>query len=135
MHRSLDPTRERTPITGPPRGCRGGPGTRAPVSPQQAPLTMDNTLKSAIPDPRVPVRYEFKGPIYRSFMEQAKRVPQARALVSRHEHFTYAELDEISSRVAAYLKHRGVGRGHTVVIFSDRNPALVAAMLGVLKAG
>jgi amino acid adenylation domain-containing protein len=96
---------------------------------------MSDIPKSAIPDPRTAIRFEFQGPIYRAFLEQVKRVPQARALVSQHEHLNYAELDEISSRVAGYLKHRGVGRGNTVVVFSDRNPALVAAMLGVLKAG
>jgi amino acid adenylation domain-containing protein len=91
--------------------------------------------KCTIPDPRSPLRFEFKGPIYLPFMEQAARVPQSKAIVYREECCTYAELDEISSRLADYLRRQDIGVGDTVVLFSNRNSALVYAILGVLKSG
>jgi amino acid adenylation domain-containing protein len=47
----------------------------------------------------------------------------------------YAQLDERSSRIAAFLQGQGVRRGDRVGIFALRSPDAVAAMLGVLKAG
>ncbi len=44
-------------------------------------------------------------------------------------------MDEISDRLALVLSRRGIGVGSTVALLSDRNPALVFAMLGVLKSG
>src|SRR4051794_5215407 len=96
---------------------------------------MGSLPNSQLPDPRAPLHFDFKGPIYRAFREQVEQRPHASALISRHESCTYAELDEISNRLASCLQQQGIQRGHVVVLFSDRNPALVYGMLGVLKSG
>ena len=48
---------------------------------------------------------------------------------------TYAELDAMSSRVAARLATRGVARGDLVGVWMRRSTDLHVAILGILKAG
>ncbi|RSD09445.1 amino acid adenylation domain-containing protein [Amycolatopsis eburnea] len=63
----------------------------------------------------------------------ARRTPDATALLFEAEAVTYAELDARANGVAALLT--GVPAGRIVAICLDRGPDLVAAILGVLKAG
>ncbi len=88
-----------------------------------------------LPDPRLPLSLQPQGPIHWAFQTQAVRTPQACAVVSRHQQCTYRELEEISNRLASYLGQSGIGPGHSVVLYAGRNPALIYAMLGVLKSG
>ncbi|MDB5370363.1 MAG: non-ribosomal peptide synthetase, partial [Roseomonas sp.] len=71
------------------------------------------------------------------FRAEAQRRPSAIAL--RHAGggaLTYAELDDASDRVAAYLAGAGgIARGALVGIAAAREPALIAGILGILKAG
>lgn len=55
--------------------------------------------------------------------------PATKTRVSR------ARVDEISARVYAYLKHKGIGRESRVMICLPRGEFPFLAMLGVLKAG
>ncbi|MGW6962107.1 amino acid adenylation domain-containing protein, partial [Streptomyces chartreusis] len=48
---------------------------------------------------------------------------------------SYGELDADSDLVAAYLRERGVGRGDRVAVRMERSIGLIAALLGVWKAG
>ncbi|MFD0201595.1 MULTISPECIES: non-ribosomal peptide synthetase [Saccharothrix] len=48
---------------------------------------------------------------------------------------TYPELDTRAGRIAALLRAHGVGRGSAVALCLPRTPDLVAAVLGVWKAG
>ncbi|HEV2735528.1 MAG TPA: condensation domain-containing protein, partial [Longimicrobiaceae bacterium] len=66
---------------------------------------------------------------------QARRTPDAVALVAGEARVTFAELDRESRRVARFLRSAGVGPEARVGIFLERSPALVAALLGVLRAG
>jgi len=65
---------------------------------------------------------------------QAVRRPDAPAVVSRDERLTYAELEEQSNRLARLLREAGVRRGDRVCLLMPKTPAVVVAMLGVLKA-
>ncbi|MEU4086737.1 amino acid adenylation domain-containing protein [Streptomyces aureus] len=47
----------------------------------------------------------------------------------------YAELDEQSDRICAFLRARGIGPSATVVVRLERTPLWPAALLGILKAG
>ncbi|MEV0135513.1 amino acid adenylation domain-containing protein [Dactylosporangium sp. NPDC050688] len=49
--------------------------------------------------------------------------------------WTYAELDRAAGRIAAALRARGAGPGAVVGVHLRRSRRLVAALLGVLKAG
>ncbi|MFC0212778.1 amino acid adenylation domain-containing protein, partial [Paenibacillus chartarius] len=48
---------------------------------------------------------------------------------------TYAELNRHAEQWAAVLKQAGAGRGSLVAIVADASVELIAAMLGILKAG
>ncbi|WP_154814445.1 non-ribosomal peptide synthetase [Actinophytocola xinjiangensis] len=48
---------------------------------------------------------------------------------------TYRQLDDRAARIAARLTAAGVGREDVVGVHLDRSPDLVAALLGVLRAG
>jgi len=48
---------------------------------------------------------------------------------------SYAQLDQLSNRIARFLVGRGLRRGDVVALFHDKSPAAFAAMLACLKAG
>jgi amino acid adenylation domain-containing protein len=74
-------------------------------------------------------------PIFRAFLEQAQRAPDAACLEWAEGVCSYGELEHISRRLALCLRARGIGPGHSVAIVAERGPALVYAMLGALRAG
>jgi amino acid adenylation domain-containing protein/non-ribosomal peptide synthase protein (TIGR01720 family) len=69
------------------------------------------------------------------FAEQAKRRPDAVALVSEDASLSYAELDRQSNRIAQYLAEHGVKPESRVAVCLPRSTELVVAILGILKAG
>jgi amino acid adenylation domain-containing protein len=66
---------------------------------------------------------------------QAKRTPDAIAVVMGKEQISYRALDERASQLANYLQQRGVGPETLVGVFLERSIDMVVALLGVLKAG
>ncbi|MEV7939326.1 amino acid adenylation domain-containing protein [Kitasatospora sp. NPDC088264] len=73
--------------------------------------------------------------VHHRFAEQACRAPSAIAVGAGERLLSYAELDERANRLAHYLVEHGVARGVPVVLSMERDPLLLVAMLGVLKAG
>ncbi|WP_447009228.1 non-ribosomal peptide synthase/polyketide synthase [Saccharothrix hoggarensis] len=69
------------------------------------------------------------------FAEQARRTPDATALVFRGTALTFAELDARTNRLAHHLLARGAGPERTVAVKLPRSADLVVAVLAVLKAG
>jgi amino acid adenylation domain-containing protein len=65
----------------------------------------------------------------------ARERPGAVAVAGEEGGLTYAELDAQASRIAHCLAARGVGRGALVGLCLPRGPALVAALVGILRAG
>ncbi|HEX6910974.1 MAG TPA: amino acid adenylation domain-containing protein [Longimicrobium sp.] len=76
-----------------------------------------------------------EGTIPALFEAQVRATPDAAALVHGREEMTYAELNRRANRVAHGLRSAGIRRGECVGVCMARTPALVASMLGVLKAG
>ncbi|MCY1136836.1 amino acid adenylation domain-containing protein [Actinoplanes sp. Pm04-4] len=74
------------------------------------------------------------GTIVELFAAQVAATPEASALVSNGRSWTFAELDDWSSRLAGSLAAHGVGPGDLVALATAR-PLTVPALLGVLKAG
>ncbi len=70
-----------------------------------------------------------------AFAEQARRTPQAVALLWRGQEMTYGELSHLSGRLARRLAARGVGPEVRVAVLLERVPALPIALLAVLRAG
>jgi len=75
--------------------------------------------------------------IHQLFQAQAARTPDALALVDVDPtvRYTYRELDEWSSRIAAVLRAEGVGPWTRVGLMIERSPAMIAGVYGILKAG
>jgi len=69
------------------------------------------------------------------FEAQVERTPAATALVATGCSLTYAELNGRANRLAHRLRRLGIGPDVLVVLYMDRSPETVIAMLAVLKAG
>ena len=69
------------------------------------------------------------------FRQQAKATPQNVAVVYKNNRYTYAEVDEISDRIAAFVASKGLGKEDVVAILIPRCEWMPIAPLGVLKAG
>ncbi|MCH8617277.1 AMP-binding protein [Sphingomonas sp. SM33] len=62
--------------------------------------------------------------------------PDARAIVNDHGHWTYADLDDFSGRIARLLvEEEGLIPGNRVLLRGPNGYTMFAAWLGVLKAG
>ena len=69
------------------------------------------------------------------FRRQAKATPDKTAVVFKDKRFTYAEVDEISDRIASHIASKGLGLEDVVAILIARSEWMAIASLGVLKAG
>ena len=74
-------------------------------------------------------------PVHEQFEAQAEHAPDAVAVAHRGESLTYGELSRRSSRLANFLRGRGVGPESRVGVCVERSPEMLVALLGVLKAG
>lgn len=61
--------------------------------------------------------------------------PEHQALVACDGAYTYAEMDEITNRMACSLRQRGVNERDRVALLLPRTSRLILALFGVLKAG
>jgi amino acid adenylation domain-containing protein len=69
------------------------------------------------------------------FVRRAVEQPQAPAVLEGERVMTYGELAERSARLAAWLARRGVGAESLVALVAPRGADLVAAIVGVARAG
>ena len=69
------------------------------------------------------------------FEQQVANHPTKTAISFENATVTYGELNRRADQVAQFLMKRGVRAGDFVGVCLDRSPTLVAALLGVLKAG
>ncbi len=81
------------------------------------------------------VEYPREKCIHELFTEQVYKTPERTALVFEDKEFTYRQLDEMSNSLAHFLREKGIQRGDVVPIIARRSWHVIAAMLGVLKAG
>src|SRR5207248_9630538 len=66
---------------------------------------------------------------------QAARTPDAMAVSGEDRQLTYAELDQLTNRLARHLQSLGVGPETLVGVCLDRTTATLVGVLGILKAG
>ena len=81
------------------------------------------------------VEYDETQTIVSLFRKQAKETPDNVAVVFKDKHFTYAEVDAITDRLAAYIASKGLGLEDVVSVLIPRSEWMPIASLGVLKAG
>ncbi len=73
--------------------------------------------------------------VHQQFEAQAARTPDTKALVFQSTSLTYRELDTRANQIANTLIAKGVKPGDFVAVCVKRSTDLVAALLGVMKAG
>src|SRR5262249_44183920 len=73
--------------------------------------------------------------LHELFQAHAERTPEAIAVVQEDRQLSYGELNARANRLAHYLRELGVGPGTRVVLYLERSPEIVLALLAVLKAG
>jgi amino acid adenylation domain-containing protein len=73
--------------------------------------------------------------LHELFEEQARKTPEALALLHENERLTYEELNRRANQVAHYLRGRGVRPEVLVAIFAERSVEMLVGLLGILKAG
>jgi amino acid adenylation domain-containing protein len=69
------------------------------------------------------------------FTEMAKQVPGKIAVHCEGDSLTYFQLDEKTTKLAAYLRSREVGPEEPVGIMAEHSTEMIAGVLGILKAG
>ncbi|KFH48348.1 Nonribosomal peptide synthetase-like protein [Hapsidospora chrysogenum ATCC 11550] len=67
--------------------------------------------------------------------ERTRAQPEAIAIQSRDGTLTYAELEELSTRLAGHLISRGVTIGSKIPLCFEKSMWAVVALLGVMKSG
>jgi amino acid adenylation domain-containing protein len=75
------------------------------------------------------------GLIHELFEQQARRTPEATALVTSTARLTYSELNAAADRLAGHLLGLGIGPEMPVAVCLDRSADLVIALFAILKAG
>ena len=73
--------------------------------------------------------------LHELFSEQARRTPEATALVFEERSLSYAELEARSNQFAYRLTEHGVGPEVVVGLCLERSLEMVIGLLGILKAG
>ncbi|MEU6485721.1 amino acid adenylation domain-containing protein [Streptomyces sp. NPDC046887] len=75
------------------------------------------------------------GSLVERFERQARRAPDAPALIAGESVTFYAELDAKSNRLARHLVARGLGPGDLAGVLLDRGVEFAVAVLAVIKCG
>jgi amino acid adenylation domain-containing protein len=91
--------------------------------------------QARLPDPAEALDASWAGAIHSALTERARSTPDQPAVIGPDERWSYAELEARSSRLANALIAGGIAPQDVVAIYAHRSPALVWALLGVLKAG
>ena len=81
------------------------------------------------------VDYDTTQTIVSLFRQQAKATPDNIAVVYKDRRITYAEVDQMSDRIAGHIASKGLGEEDVVSVLISRSEWMVIASLGVQKAG
>ena len=98
-------------------------------------ITTDSQIEVLDSFNQTDVDYDDTQTIVSLFRQQAKATPQNIAVVYQDKRFTYAEVDEISDRIAGYVASKGLGAEDVVSVLIPRCEWMPIASLGVMKAG
>ena len=79
--------------------------------------------------------YERDTTVHACFEAQVRANPNAFAISDNGKEYTYKELDYWANGIAQWLTQRGLGNEARVGILAARSAGMIAAVLGILKAG
>jgi len=106
-----------------------------PQSTNPAPLSQDERHKILVEWNETRTDYPRERCLHTLFEAQAKKTPNAAAVVHGEREMTYGELNGRANQLACYLRKLGVGPEMWVGLCMDRSFELVIGLLGILKAG
>ncbi|TQV76053.1 amino acid adenylation domain-containing protein [Exilibacterium tricleocarpae] len=84
---------------------------------------------------RTKEEFSGSGLMHQLFEAQAEKFPHSVALVFQDRALSYGALNDISNRLAHYLRERGVAADKRVGLYTRRSLDMVIGILAVLKAG
>ena len=114
------------------RGIVADPGCAV----NELPVVPEEQLASLLVEfNRTELEYDRLQPLHAQIAHQALLDPDRSAIVCEATRFSYRELDLRANQIAHDLHRRGVGTEDLVAVCMTRSPEMVAAMLGVWKAG
>jgi amino acid adenylation domain-containing protein len=94
------------------------------------------SLRARPTGPAVPFEEaDLAGSIVDRFDRQVHQHHSSVAVLTRNERWTYGRLYDVSRRLAAALHAAGICEGKRVALLFDHGGAMVAGMIGVLRAG
>jgi len=70
-----------------------------------------------------------------AFDAVCKRQPDSTAIIYEGSQFSYRQIAETSCRISRALLQAGVRQGMPVMVFLERSPAAISAILGILRVG
>ena len=70
-----------------------------------------------------------------SFRRAVELNPDREALIYKDTRFTYSELEDLTNRVAGWLRMNGIGSGSIVSVLIPRCEYMMIASLGILRSG
>ncbi|WP_175984068.1 non-ribosomal peptide synthetase [Burkholderia vietnamiensis] len=76
-----------------------------------------------------------QSPIVEAFVEQARKTPDAIAIVAGDTTYCYRQVDQASTAIAARIRHREAGRSRLVPLITERRETLPILLLAILKSG
>jgi amino acid adenylation domain-containing protein len=79
--------------------------------------------------------YDKTKTIIEQFCVRAAEYPENTAVIYEEKSYTYAQVEELASRLAGYISRQGLGRGDVVAVFIPRSEYMVIASLGVMRGG
>ncbi|MCP5094518.1 MAG: amino acid adenylation domain-containing protein, partial [Chloroflexi bacterium] len=88
-----------------------------------------------LPDPSQPLATSDSQPLSIRFAAQVQHTPNAIAITTNNQKWTYAQVHEHALKVAANLRTNNVKPGDVVGILAQREPTMVWAILGVWYSG
>jgi long-chain acyl-CoA synthetase len=87
-------------------------------------------------DEGVPTTIDYpEVPLHRLLEESAQEFPDRPCTIFKGATLSYAEMDELTDKLAAALADLGVEKGTPVAIFMPNSPQFVMAFYAILKAG
>ena len=69
------------------------------------------------------------------FVQKAVSIPHQTAVSCGSRSLTYGQLDRCSANIAQHLLNIGFGPGTVIGLMVDRSPEMLAALLGIMRAG
>jgi hypothetical protein len=102
---------------------------------RQLPLVSKREWRQFVARPARPVKKDSPALLHQLFERQAAKQPDAIAVCGDAQRWTYRQLNKRADAIAYFLRSQGLVPETAIGISARRNPAMVAALLGILKSG